>query len=63
MLLASSIPMKNEGVKGFPRCVVTQKIFHTVLMIFFTHLKFSIKILLADSILYQDIDICFFYYI
>lgn len=52
MLLASSIPMKNEGVKGFPRCVVTQKIFHTVLMIFFTHLKFSIKILLADSILY-----------
>lgn len=36
MLLASSIPMKNEGVKGFPICVVKQKMFHTVLMIFFS---------------------------
>lgn len=53
MLLASSIPMKKEGVRGFPRCVVTQKMFHPVLMIFFfTQHKFSIKILLADSILH-----------
>lgn len=50
---------EKRGSKGFKRCVVTQKMFNIVLMNFSSHNKFSNMILLADSILYLDIDICF----